>query len=288
MQHHYSYQAALAASERINWKVEDLIGGDKKPDFTRPFMPESLAQVKQLSFLNPDEQRTLNQIRGHEYLSMFGLVEEFILPYVVDHARPQLSGDDYRVRALLQFAGEEAKHIHLFKRFREEFEKGFGSPCDFIGPAENVRRFVLSHSPLGVAIAILHIEWMTLRHYIEGVRDNQGLDPQFKSLLKHHWTEESQHTKLDTLIVEDLARGATAKEIDQAFAEYAEIGGFLDNGIKQQTEFDVESFVQATGRRLSKSEREQVTNAVLKGMRWTYLGTGMTHPNFLATVGQIS
>ncbi|MEX0804382.1 MAG: hypothetical protein WD688_13860 [Candidatus Binatia bacterium] len=47
---------------------------------------------------------------------MFGLVEEFILPYVVDHARPQLSGDDYRVRVLLQFAGEEAKHIHLFKR----------------------------------------------------------------------------------------------------------------------------------------------------------------------------
>ena len=31
---------------------------------------------------------TLNQIRGHEYLAMFGLVEEFILPYVVDHARP--------------------------------------------------------------------------------------------------------------------------------------------------------------------------------------------------------
>ena len=149
----------------------------------------------------------MNQIRGHEYLAMFGLVEEFILPYVVDHARLQLSGDDYRVRALLQFAGEEAKHIHLFKRFRQEFEAGFGSKCDFIGPAEDVKRFVLSHSPLGVGIAILHIEWMTLRHYIEGVKDNQDLDPQFKSLLKHHWLEESQHTKLDTLIVEALAAG---------------------------------------------------------------------------------
>jgi len=27
-----------------------------------------------------------------------------------------------------------------------------------------------------------------------------------------------------------------------------------------------------------------MANAVLKGMRWTYLGTVMTHPNFLATV----
>src|SRR5262245_985879 len=240
MQHNYSYQSALAASERINWKVDDIIGGDKQLDFTKPFMPESLAQVKQLSFLTAEEQRTLNQIRGHEYLSMFGLVEEFILPYVVDHARLQLSGDDYRVRALLQFAGEEAKHIHLFKRFREEFEDGFGSKCDFIGPAEDVSRFVLSHSPLGIGMVILHIEWMTLRHYIEGVRDNQNLDPQFKSLLKHHWLEESQHTKLDTLIVESVVKDATPKQIDQAFEDYADIGMFLDNGIKQQTEFEVE------------------------------------------------
>jgi hypothetical protein len=251
-------------------------------------MPESLAQIKQLSFLTPQEQLILNQIRGHEYLSMFGLVEEFILPYVVDHARPQLSGDDYRVRALLQFAGEEAKHIHLFKRFRQEFEEGFGSKCDFIGPAEDVSDFVLSHSPLGAGIAILHIEWITLRHYIEGVRDSQELDGQFKSLLKHHWLEESQHTKLDTLMVEELVRDATAKEIDQAFQEYAEIGAFLDQGIQQQAELDVESFVEATGRDLSRSEREQVKNAVLKGMRWTYLGTGMTHPNFLATVEGIN
>jgi hypothetical protein len=287
MQHNYSYQSALAASERIGWKVDDIIGGDKKLDFSKPFMPESLAQVKQLSFLTPEEQRTLNQIRGHEYLAMFGLVEEFILPYVVDHARLQLSGDDYRVRALLQFAGEEAKHIHLFKRFRQEFEDGFGSKCGFIGPAEDVSRFVLSHSPLGAGLAILHIEWITLRHYIEGVRDNQNLDPQFKSLLKNHWLEESQHTKLDTMIVESVVKDATPKEIDQAFAEYAEIGGFLDNGIKQQAEFETESFVQATGRKLSNSEREEMTNAVLKGMRWTYLGTGMTHPNFLATVEEI-
>jgi hypothetical protein len=154
-------------------------------------------------------------------------------------------------------------------------------------PAEDVSRFVLSHSPLGIAIAILHIEWITLRHYIEGVRDNQNLDPQFKSLLKNHWLEESQHTKLDTLIMESVVKDATPKEIDEAFEEYAEIGTFIDNGIKQQAEFEAENFVQATGRKLSKSEREEMINAVLKGMRWTYLGTGMTHPNFLTTVEEI-
>lgn len=287
MNNQYSYQGALETSERINWRIEDIIGGDKRLDFTKPFMPESLAQVEGLSFLAVEEKRVLNQIRGHEYLAMFGLVEEFILPYVVEHARPKLSGDDYRIRALLRFAGEEAKHIHLFKRFREEFIGGFGSRCDFIGPAEGVKKFVLSHSPLGVAIAILHIEWITLRHYIEAVRDSQELDPQFKSLLKHHWLEESQHTKVDTLIVEELAASATEKELDLAFQEYAEIAAFIDNGIKQQTEFDVEAFVNTSGRKLSKSDRDAITAAVLKGMRWTYLGTGMTHANFLDTVESI-
>lgn len=287
MKHNYSYESALAASSRINWKVDDIIGGEKKLDFTKPFMPESLAQVNEISFLTPAEQMTLNQIRGYEYLSMFGLVEEFILPYVIDHARPQLSGDDYRVRALLGFAGEEAKHIHLFKRFREEFEEGFGSKCDFIGPAQDVTKFVLSHSPLGVAIAILHIEWMTLRHYIESVRDNQNLDPQFMSLLKHHWLEESQHAKLDALIAESLSQQATPTEIDRAFEDYADIGMFLDNGIKQQAEFNVDSFVRATGRSLASSECEEMTEAMIKAMRWTYLGTGMTNPNFLATVESI-
>jgi hypothetical protein len=88
--------------------------------------------------------------------------------------------------------------------------------------------------------------------------------------------------------VEELAAGASEKEIDQAFEEYGAIGKFLDEGIKQQTEFDVEAFITATGRKLSRAERDAMSAAVMKGMRWTYLGTGMTHPNFLATVEQIS
>jgi len=106
-------------------------------------------------------------------------------------------------------------------------------------------------------------------------------------MLKHHWLEESQHSKIDTLIVEEMAAAASSEEIELAFEEYGKIGAFLDDGIKQQTEFDVVAFEKATGRKLGGSEREEMIAAVLKGMRWTYLGTGMTHPNFLATVERI-
>ena len=287
MKHAYTYAGALAASERINWRVEDLIGGDKRLDFEKSFLPESLARVAPLTFLSPAEQRTLNQIRGLGYLYMFGLVEEFILPFVLDHTRSRLAGDDYRVRAFLEFAAEEAKHIHLFKRFRAEFEAGFGTPCAMIGPPEAIARAVLAKEPLAVALTILHIEWMTQRHYIDSVQDDQALDPQFKSLLKHHWMEEAQHAKLDTLMVEALAAGRSADEIGAAVEGYLSIGMMVDDGLGQQAAFDVASLELATGRALSPEQREQVLAVQRRGLRWTFLGSGMTHGNFLGTVGRL-
>src|SRR6188768_4153323 len=83
----YDYRDTLAASQKVNWRIEDIIGGDKKLDFTKRFMPESLARVEQLPFLNDKEKLVLNQIRGNTYLSIFVIVEEFIVPYVLDHIR---------------------------------------------------------------------------------------------------------------------------------------------------------------------------------------------------------
>src|SRR5207342_2153493 len=111
MEHGFTYEKTLATSERISWKLDDVIGGDKRLDFGKPFLPEALARVEALDFLSSDERRMLNQIRGHNYLYLFGAVEEFILPFVMDQVRPQLQGDDdFKVRAMLEFAAEEAKH----------------------------------------------------------------------------------------------------------------------------------------------------------------------------------
>lgn len=284
----YSYQSALAASEVIHWRIEDIIGGEKRLNFTKPFMPEALAHTQPLTFLTREEKRILNQIRGNAYLSIFGLVEEFILPFVMDQARPHLLGDDYRVRALLQFAGEEAKHIQLFKRFRTEFEQGFGTECSVIGPPEAIADAILAHDPLGIAITTLHIEWMVQRHYLDSIKDDQELDPQFKSLLKHHWLEEVQHAKLDTLMVDSLASNRTEEEIMHGVEEYLEIGAFIDGGLQQQVELDLGSFETASGRQLTEEQREEFRRVQLRANRWTYLGTGMTHERVLETLESLT
>ena len=138
MYREFAYDAVLASSQRAAWQIDDVLPPEAELDFTRRFLPDALARTAGAAGLSDAERLVLNHIRGHEYLAMFGLVEEFILPFVLDHARPLLNGDDYRVRALLQFAGEEAKHIQLFRRFRDTFRRGFGEDCAVIGPAEEI------------------------------------------------------------------------------------------------------------------------------------------------------
>ena len=288
MSYQYNFKDVLGRAERITWRVEDVIGEGKTLDFTKPFMPDSLARVETLSFLSKDERRLLNQIRGHAYLSIFGIIEEFIVPFVLDHARPFINGEDYRARAFLEFVSEEAKHIHLFRRFREEFKKGFPVECNVIGPAADIGKHILSHHPLSVALAILMIEWMTQRHFQESIHDDGTLDPQFKSMLQYHWMEEMQHAQLDTLMVENLALGLSQPQIDEAIDGFLAIGTFLDGGLKQQAAFDLDALEAASGRVLPIEQSQQLIAQQHQANRWTYLGTGLTHNKFLETLGQLS
>lgn len=288
MYHSFDFQNVLAASTRAAWQIDDVLPPGASFDFSRSFMPEAIARTAAADCLSPAEQRTLNHIRAHEYLSMFGLVEEFILPFVVDQARAQLSGDDFRTRALLNFASEEAKHIQLFKRFHGVFTAGFGTPCAVIGPPEAIAEAVLGHDPLAVALLVLHIEWMSQRHYVECVHDDGDIEPLFRSLLRNHWIEEAQHAKLDTLMVEGLAAERDAAGIERGVDGYLALGAFLDDGLRSQTEMNLAALEAATGRVLPSAERTALAAAQHQALRWTYIGSGMTHPNFLATLARIS
>ena len=284
----YNFKDVLETSVRAAWQIEDVLPEGAKLDFSRDLLPQNLARTADAPGLSDEQRQVLNHIRGHEYLSLFGLVEEFILPFVLDHARPQLDGDDERVRALLNFASEEAKHIHLFKLFHQLFVESFATECSVIGPPDAIAAKVLSHDPLAVALLILHIEWMTQRHYVDSIRDNGDLDPLFKSLLKHHWMEEAQHAKLDTLMVAALVEGRDEAGIQKAIDEYLELGMFLDNGFKAQAELNVDALEKATGIWLPADTRQSLIEQQHQALRWTYIGSGMTHPKFVATLAAMS
>ena len=72
--------------------------------------------------------------------------------------------------------------------------------------------------------------------------------------MKHHWMEEAQHAKLDTLIVDALAEGRTEEQIEKAIDEFFEIGGFLDAGLKQQAAFNLDALEKVIGRTVEDRE----------------------------------
>jgi len=288
MNYDTDYEKLLQTSLRVNWRVEDIIGNGTRMDFSKPFLPESFARTQALTFLTPDEQRVLNQIRAYGYLAMFELVERCILPCIEGHIEKTRDAEGFRTPALAQFAAEEAKHIELFVNFRREFEEDFGSECGFIGPAEQIGAAIRDHSPLGLAVFILGIEWATQCHYVESIRDDQMLDPQIKSLLKHHWLEESQHAKLDALVFYELAAKSSPEQVTQAIDDFLHIGAFIDAGLKQQTELDLASFEAATGRSLTEDQRVEFVTAQHQAMRWTFLGSAMRNKGFLDAIGSVS
>ena len=283
-----SYQHLLETSRRVNWRVEDLVGEGRRLDFTRPFLPETFAQTAPLGFLNPGEKLKLNQIRARGYLALFELVERFVVPFISAQADEHAPAEPFRAEALRHFVGEEEKHRELFAAVLREFDAGFGTQCGLIGPPQEICRAVLAHGALSVTIAILGLEWMSQGHYLGAIKDDQHLDPQFKSLLKHHWIEEAQHTKLDGLVLKALAQRCRPEEIAAAVKEYFEIGAFLDAGFKQQAGLDLTSLERAIGRVLSKEERLRYLEVQHSALRWTFLGSAMQNRNFLAVLADIS
>jgi hypothetical protein len=220
---------------------------------------------------------------------LFGFVEEYIVPFVVRHVNTRIhSAAPEELRALLHFAEEEVKHIELFRRFGEEFRAGFSSACEVIGSPEAFAAQLLSKSLLGGALAILHIEWMTLLHYVSSVRDDGDIDPQFSSLLRHHWLEEAQHAKLDTLMVEAIAQQLSEREVEEGVDDYLAIGGMIDAGLAQQVEMDMASFARATGRTLSDREAERYQAVQQRSYRQTFLTSGMRYSRFRSILAAIS
>jgi hypothetical protein len=285
--HEYSYETCLRGSVKNAWTVDDCFQG-RDFDFAKPFLPDRIAGVSAIGCLSDDEKRMLNQIRGNSYCHIFAFVEEYIVPMVVDHARGDVHGDETRLWSLLRFAEEEVKHQEMLRRACDQFEAGFGVSCGLVPGREAVAGAVLGTSPLTSLLLTSMIEWFTQLHYVEHVRDRTELDELFRDILRFHWIDESRHARLDSLLIEEVARDLTPERREQAIDELLELGGAVDGLLAQQAELDIDALQAATGRTLSEAERDEIRTHQQRSYRWTFLVSGLEHPNFVDIVEQIT
>lgn len=273
----YSFASIISDSQRARWSLDEVAADVHALDFRKPFLPERLVHAEQLTDLDASTKLALNHVRAHSYLRLFALVERFILPFAMMHAAKAMQASAERLLALMQFGEEEAKHIALFERFSEAFEFGFGSHCGIVGPSEAVADQVLAEDPLAVGLLVLHIEWMTQDHYTASVRGRDDIDPRFASLLRHHWQEEAQHARIDTLLLDEMVDGYPPHRREQALRAYFDLLERIDGLLGTQVELDLEALAQVAGA-LPGITRDRLREHQRASYREVFLRAGIEHP----------
>jgi P-aminobenzoate N-oxygenase AurF len=276
----YSYADCLEHSYQVNWKISDLIGG-RHFDATRRWLPLRLSGAARVSCLTPAEKVKLTQVEMGAYAHLFAFVEEFIAPKMVTLARDFAVDGRQAFDALTNFAAEEVKHMTLFREIRASVDGTVGFPLALLPGAPAVARMVLGKRTGAVLLLTAAIEWFTQLHYVSCFADDEALDPFTKDIFRAHWLEESQHARLDHLETLRAFAGLSGAETDRALDDLIELVGGLDGLLQTQASLDVENLQGCLWRRLAPAERAEIRAAVLAAKRYTFIESGVTHPNFL-------
>jgi hypothetical protein len=285
--HNYSFRNVLDNSKKVAWTEDDVLTG-RRFDLSKRFLPNRLSGVDDIDCLSEEEKRKLNQIMGNAYCHLFAFVEEFIVPTVTEEVLQNPYGDEVRQRSLVRFSEEELKHQEMFRRSIKLFGEQFGVTPQLIAGREEVAAVVRSKSKLAVLLLIDIIEWFTQVHYTEHVLDKTDLDGLFRDLLKYHWLDEAQHAKIDTMLIAEMVQDMTMAEREAAIDEVLELGGAIDGLLQQQIGLNIDGLEVATGRVLTQPEREEIGAKTLRASRWTFLVSGLEHPNVVRLVEEIT
>jgi hypothetical protein len=275
----YSYADCLEQSYKVNWRIDDVLG-DRRFDPSKRWLPASLSGAARITCLTADELRRLTHVEMAAYAHLFGYVEEFIAPQVVELAAEHELVDREAFDALTNFAAEEVKHMTLFCEIRKLVDETLGFEARLVGGADETARFVLSKDRGAVLLLTAVIEWFTQRHFIEAWREDADLDSLTKNIFRAHWLEESQHARMDHLEALRAFEGMDGARRDTAIDDLIELVGAVDGLLQKQSELDVANLETLIGRTLRPYERDEVYEHVLGAKRWTFIETGVTHPRF--------
>lgn len=283
----YSYTDCLQNSYRVNWRIGDVLDG-RRFDLSRRWLPTQLSGADAIASLSPEEKTKLSHVEMGAYAHLFGYVEEFIAPKMGALARDFEIDHRDAFDALTNFAAEEVKHMNLFREVWNRVDDTLGFPLALVSGQKDVARAVLSKQTGAVLLLTAAIEWFTQLHYLSCFKDNDALDPFTRHIFKCHWLEESQHARMDHLETLRAFSGIGPERRDAAVADLIELVGAVDGLLQQQAGLDVENLQRYLDRGLSPSTLQEVYAAVLDAKRYTFIASGVTHPNFQELFGAVT
>jgi hypothetical protein len=172
---------------------------------------------------------------------MFGLVERFIGPKMLEVSREHWFGDQTAFEALVRFTDEELKHQELFRRMERLCAAGMPEGYKFLPDANAVASVVLGKSTWSVLALICHIEIFVLAHYARPSRPTTSCRG-VEGCLHVPRQGRVAHAILDELEWkrEDARISAEARE--QAVGDLIELVAAVDGLLQMQAKSDLEYF----------------------------------------------
>jgi hypothetical protein len=281
------YAKCIEVSKRVRFDIDrDVIRG-RRFDVTKKFLPDGLSKVNEVKFLSAAERRLLSQIQGRTYANMFGLVERFIGPKILEVSREHWLGDQIKFEALVRFTDEELKHQELFRRIERLAGEDMPAGYTFLPQPNEVAAAVLGKSSWAVLALVCHIELFVLQHYHASIDPDAGLSELYKDVFLHHAREESQHAILDELEWRRENANLSSAERDRAVDDLIELVAAVDGLLQMQAGADAEYFLTNRERAFTDEEQAQVRAGVLKAYRWQYIVSGVQDARFQAILGDM-
>jgi len=278
------YAKCIEVSKRVRFEIDrDVIKG-RKLDFGTTFLPDGLARMGALEFLTGDERRFASQIQGRTYANMFGLVERFIAPKILEVSRDHWLGDQVAFEALVRFTDEELKHQEMFRRMERLAAEGMPEGYAFLPQPNDIAGAVLGKSTWAVLALICHIELFVLAHYRQAIEPQAALSPLWKDVFTFHAREESQHAILDELEWMRENERLTAAQRDQGVDDLIALVGAVDGILQMQAKADA-SYFGSTTRKFSPEEEKRIHDAFLAAYRWQYIVSGVQDERFGQILG---
>jgi hypothetical protein len=279
------YAKAIEVSKRVRFDIErDVIRG-RKFDFGKKFLPDGLSKIERLDFLSTEEKRLVSQIQGRTYANMFGLVERFIGPKILDVSRDHWLGDQLAFEALVRFTDEELKHQEMFRRIDALCAEGMPEGYTFLPQPNDVAGVVLGKPTWSVLALICHIELFVLAHYRQAIEKDEQLSELWKDVFTFHAREESQHAIMDEIEWRRADANLSPAERDQAVDELVALVAAVDGILQLQAKADIDYFVRVAGRKLNRAQVEAIGATFLYAYRWQYITSGVQDERFQRILG---
>ena len=281
------YARAIEVSKRVRFEIErDVIRG-RKLDFGKKFLPDGLSKTGRLSFLGAAETRLVSQIQGRTYANMFGLVERFIGPKILEVSRDHWLGDQTAFEALVRFTDEELKHQELFRRIDALCAEGMPAGYSFLPQPNDVAGVVLGKPTWSVLALICHIELFVLAHYRQAIEKDDQLSELWKDVFTFHAREEAQHAIMDEIEWRRADAGLSSAQRDQAVDELISLVAAVDGILQLQAKADTDYFLRAAGRNFDRAQVDAIGTTFLSAYRWQYIASGVQDERFRKILGSL-